>query len=590
MRPDSLLGMTFDEYRVEKPLGAGGMAKVYRALDVKLNRYVALKVIAADHREDTAYRERFEREAQSIARLEHPHIIQIHRFGEANGMYYMVMQYVNGADLHWLIQDYKSTGEVMPIGDIIRVVREIGTALDYAHGRDVIHRDVKPSNILVDNRGRAMLTDFGLALIADVGTQGEIFGSPQYNAPEQVVSSANVVPQSDIYSLGITLFEMLTGEVPFTADDPMELSMRHLSDPPPAPSQFNPAVPGAVDEIVLRALDKDPFKRYLTCLEFSDALEAAVETSWSNAPPASASSRRPSLVLLPQKVHSYLQTPLVPSADTASTANPVSNAPPTTLVRKNAPPTSSWKRALAFAGFLFLIGLAFIFILLKLHNSTGTQTAETMPPSAPATVGVPIVQAIASPTPMPTPTMTAISLPFVQPMPPNPTPIPVTFVPIVIQPTIAIPATSAPITIPSTPTTPVIFVPLVVQPTPITPTLTDVANQYVLLFTRNKDQSLFIVNIGPGSFPLNGLSVGNNRGGVDGAEWQLDQLENGSCVSIWKSGGHVSKPDVSCSEVGARLTRGAHDVFWKSSFSVYYNDLSVATCDQDTCLVQVSIH
>ena len=103
MRPDSLLGMTFDEYRVEKPLGAGGMAKVYRALDVKLNRYVALKVIAADHREDTAYRERFEREAQSIARLEHPHIIQIHRFGEANGMYYMVMQYVDGADLHWLI-------------------------------------------------------------------------------------------------------------------------------------------------------------------------------------------------------------------------------------------------------------------------------------------------------------------------------------------------------------------------------------------------------------------------------------------------------------------------------------------------------
>src|SRR5215813_6244321 len=205
---DSLLGRQVDEYRIDKALGQGGMARVYRALDVKLERYVALKVIAPDFRADEEYTARFTREAQSIARLTHPNIVHIYRFGQADGIYYMAMQYVEGADVGWLIEDYRASGELMPVADVVRIVQDIGSALDYAHSKNVIHRDVKPSNIMVDNQGRAILTDFGLALLSDQGTRGQIFGSPYYISPEQAISSGNVVPQSDLYALGVTLFEM----------------------------------------------------------------------------------------------------------------------------------------------------------------------------------------------------------------------------------------------------------------------------------------------------------------------------------------------------------------------------------------------
>src|SRR5690606_14517427 len=208
------------------------------------------------------------------------------------------------ADLGTLIQDYRAQGEVMPIGDVVRVLHDIGAALDYAHSRDVIHRDVKPSNIMVDNTGRALLADFGLALLADLGTRGEVLGSPHYIAPEQTISSSNVVPQSDLYSLGISLFEMLTGEVPFTGDQMLEVAMRHIHETVPPPSQLNGAIPPSVDEVVLRALEKEPYDRYQTGAEMAAAFEQAVAQWQENVRPDSQVVRRPSLVLLPQKVHS----------------------------------------------------------------------------------------------------------------------------------------------------------------------------------------------------------------------------------------------------------------------------------------------
>jgi len=560
---DSLLGKNFDEYRIEKPLGAGGMAKVYRALDVKLKRYVALKVIAPDFRTESDYASRFEREAQSIARLEHPNIVQIYRFGEANGMYYMAMQYIDGADLGWLIRDYRAAGEVMPIGDVLRVMREIGSALDYAHSHDVIHRDVKPSNIMVDNRGRALLADFGLALLGDIGTRGEVLGSPHYVAPEQTVSSASVVPQSDIYSLGITLFEMLTGELPFAGGEALELSMRHLSEPAPPPSQFNAAIPPLLDEVVLRALEKEPFDRYPTCTEFSDALQAAVDSHQPGVLPTSGVVKRPSLVLLPQKVHAHLQAPLptvgnaaLSSASTQSIpAAPAQISATTTALNKT--PDNPWKRALMFAGVLFLVGIVIIFLLLKMRDQGSPQTNELLSTSASTETAL-AVGIAPSATPTPAAALTA-------------TPLPATQSP-------RLPPTLVPATLVLTP----------VEPSPIALVPTAASKQYVLLISRHTDQSLFVINIGLDPFPLNGLRIGNDHGMVVGAQWQVSPLNNGTCVSLWKSDANAAPQDVICTEAGVRITRNSADVFWTSTFTVYYNEVPVTTCDQDTCLVRIS--
>ena len=165
MSNESLLGKMVDDYRLDKPLGAGGMAHVYRAIDTKLRRYVALKIIASKFQLNSDYTVRFEREAQSIARLEHPNIVQIYRFGQVDGLYYMAMQYIEGSDVEHLIDDYKRDDEVMPLKDVTRILRDVGAALDYAHSKGVIHRDIKPGNIMINNQGQAILTDFGLALL-----------------------------------------------------------------------------------------------------------------------------------------------------------------------------------------------------------------------------------------------------------------------------------------------------------------------------------------------------------------------------------------------------------------------------------------
>ncbi len=188
----------------------------------------------------------------------------------------MAMQYIDGADLERIVKDYRHDGELMALVDIARIVRDIGAALDYAHSRGVIHRDIKPGNIMLDKSGKAVLTDFGLALLGDVGTRGEIFGSPLYIAPEQAVSSGNVVPQSDLYALGVVLYYMLTGDVPFAGEDPMDVALRHVSEAPPPPSALNAALSAEIDAVVLRCLKKEPRDRYQTGAELGAALNAAI--------------------------------------------------------------------------------------------------------------------------------------------------------------------------------------------------------------------------------------------------------------------------------------------------------------------------
>lgn len=281
---DSLLGRQLDEYRLEALLGHGGMARVYRALDVRLKRYAAIKVIDTPLRADPEFIKRFEREAQAIAQLDHPHIVSLYRYGEAGGLLYMAMRYVEGVDLHTLLAGYRGAGEFIPPDDAARIVREVSQALDYAHQNGVIHRDVKPSNIVLDRQGRAFLTDFGLALLKREGTWGRVHGSPHYIAPEQVVSSARAVPQSDLYAVGVILYEMFAGELPFQAEKPLEIARLHLSEPPRPPRELRPELSPDLEAVILKALAKEPEARYQSGAALSGALERALRPEEATLP------------------------------------------------------------------------------------------------------------------------------------------------------------------------------------------------------------------------------------------------------------------------------------------------------------------
>jgi serine/threonine protein kinase len=278
---DPLIGQQLDEYRLEALLGHGGMARVYRGQDVRLRRYVAIKVIDAPFRAESEYTARFEREAQAIAQLEHPHIVRLYRYGEVDNMLYMAMQYIEGVDLQTMLSGYEEKGELMAPEDVRRIIGEVCLALDYAHSKGVIHRDMKPANVMIDASGQAFIADFGLALMTEMGTQGEIFGTPQYIAPEQAISSAGAVPQSDLYAVGVMLYRMFTGVLPFTATDPLEVAMWHVTESPPPPHEKRPSISPQLDALILKSLAKEPQARYPTGATLLQALDEALTVSSS---------------------------------------------------------------------------------------------------------------------------------------------------------------------------------------------------------------------------------------------------------------------------------------------------------------------
>ncbi len=320
---DSLLNQELDEYRLDTLLGQGGMARVYRGTDTRLKRYVAIKVIDTPLRRDPDYIMRFEREAQTIAQLDHPHIVRIYRYGEAKGVLYMAMQYVEGHDLGSILADYRSQQRLIEPDKVNQIIQQVCLALDYAHERGVIHRDIKPANIMLDQQGQTILTDFGLALLTEAGTRGEIFGSPHYIAPEQAISSAGVVPQSDLYAIGIILYEIFTGELPFDAENPLDLAMQHMSEEPRPPRELRPEITPALEAVILKAMAKEPAKRYQSGAELADALDQALKL------PQGATSRSSSSVQAAASLPKITKAkpgdddlPPIPAAVAASTSQP----------------------------------------------------------------------------------------------------------------------------------------------------------------------------------------------------------------------------------------------------------------------------
>jgi serine/threonine-protein kinase len=257
-------------YRLERRLGSGGMADVWLAEDQELGRKVAIKILHERYANDTQFVERFRREATHAAGLSHPNVVSIYDRGEAEGSYYIVMEYVEGRTLKELIL----TRGPCPVPVAISYVRQVLAALRYAHRNGIVHRDIKPHNVLVDHEGRVKVADFGIARAgsSQMTEAGSIIGTAQYLSPEQA-RGAPVDESSDLYSTGVVLYELLTGEVPFTGETPVEIAMKHLQQVPPAPSTIRHEIPHDLDLVVLRALAKEPADRYRSAKELDRDLE-----------------------------------------------------------------------------------------------------------------------------------------------------------------------------------------------------------------------------------------------------------------------------------------------------------------------------
>lgn len=268
-------GQNLGPYRVLNQLGQGGMATVYKGYHPRLDRYIAIKVVHQAFLEDPAFLSRFEREAQIVAKLDHPHIVPVFDYAEHEGQPYLVMKYIEGRTL----KNRLSAG-ALPLDQIVNLMETVGNALDYAHKQGILHRDIKPSNIIIDNSGTVYLTDFGLARIAHAGestlSQDMLIGTPHYISPEQAMGRKELDARSDIYSLGVVLYELLVGRVPFSADTPYAIIHDHIYRPLPLPSAVNPEIPPEVERVLLKALAKDPAARYSSAVEMVNAFKAAV--------------------------------------------------------------------------------------------------------------------------------------------------------------------------------------------------------------------------------------------------------------------------------------------------------------------------
>jgi branched-chain amino acid transport system substrate-binding protein len=346
-----VIGQEIGQYRVIEQIGLGGMATVYKAYQANMDRYVALKALPRHFMHDPTFLGRFEREARTIARLEHPHILPVHDYGHHEGVPYLVMRYVEGGALSDLLRQHP---EGLPLAEAARLIGQIASALDYAHQQGVIHRDIKPSNMLLDRTGNVLLTDFGIAKIAEATVQftgqGTV-GTPAYMSPEQAMGK-ELTPATDVYSLGVVLFEMLTGRVPYQAETPIAVINAHIYNPLPLPRSLRPDMPEMVERVLLKALAKVPEARYQTAGEMAAALSEAVHAA-PVGPPEVSEETEP-IAVGPTIVEEPALTPPVVTVP-APEAPSLPKAAPAKPARAGLP---IWAIGALAVGGLLVIGLA----------------------------------------------------------------------------------------------------------------------------------------------------------------------------------------------------------------------------------------
>jgi serine/threonine protein kinase len=321
---DTLAGKNLGKYKVLERLGKGGMAEVYKAYHPVLDRFVTIKILYSHLAEGEDFLARFQREAKAIASLRHAHIVQIHDFDVIDNTYFMVMEFIDGGNLQAQMVELARRGAYMPFNRVLAIMDQVAEALDYAHACGIIHRDVKPSNILLDASGNAFLADFGISRLLSATqftTTGALIGTPTYMSPEQGLG-AEITPASDIYSLGVILYELLAGKVPFSADTtPLAIIHKQIYEPPPPPCSLRPDLPQPAEQVVLKALAKDPLGRYQSGRELVRALEQALPPDEIARPGAVPLQAQSAVADLPteqmdlQELAGLAQTPAAPVQD-----------------------------------------------------------------------------------------------------------------------------------------------------------------------------------------------------------------------------------------------------------------------------------
>ncbi len=410
---DPLIGVRLGSYQVIEAVGAGGMARIYKGVHTELNRFAAIKVVNWGLQEDPEFTERFRREAQAIASLRHPNIVQIFDFGKYEHGYFMAMEFIDGSDLAQLLRRHRHNHSLLPQPQVVQVIRDIANALDYAHRHGVIHRDIKPSNIMINREGQSILTDFGLVMLQTRQSQvtlGNTFGTPHYVAPEQAISSAAAVPASDIYSLGVILYELATGQLPFDDESPLSVALKHVSELPTPPAQLNPDLSPELEEIILKAMSKQPVDRFNTAGELAAALTAA----WSGAETVAPARRRAEPPVLPVGVPPPAEAPNITLPNIAAVApavpaieadQPAAPAAP----RRISGWSGRWLLVVAVVAVAFLGGSLFFFWSGN-GGSTVTVASPTPDLDAAAFAPPPTTAAVTptgAPTATPSPTLTA---------------------------------------------------------------------------------------------------------------------------------------------------------------------------------------
>lgn len=384
-----LIGRTLGSYKIIDELGHGGMANVYRAMQPSIGREVAIKVLPTNFLQDRTFLDRFSREVQIIARLQHPHILPVYDFGEQDGLPYIVMAYIRGGTLTERIH---GAGSAMPLDEVSRHISQIAEGLDFAHKKGIVHRDFKPSNVLLDEAGNCYLSDFGIAKVTEASahlTGSGIIGTPTYMAPE-MADQAGVSHLIDIYALGVTLYQMVTGQPPYCGDTPMGVLLAHATKPIPNALAARPDLPEAVQHVIERAMAKDPGRRYQTAGELAGALRAAISNIPYEQSTLKASEAQPVTLVEPTHIEPKPQ---------------VSTSTPDVAVDKL--PGDSHRSIVSVAWFGgAVIGLGLLcglLIALLWALNGGLSAIGLFPTNAPALTNTPALTHTPVPTELPTP-------------------------------------------------------------------------------------------------------------------------------------------------------------------------------------------